>query len=123
MPRRNALERLLRSALPSLQRYLRHLIGPDHVDDISQDVLIIVCRQIRWLRRADLFRLQRERCARPRCAWCVLSTAAPAQRPINFSRVAPIAVRGAITERSRAGIADALPQSHSVNLFYDVFDS
>ena len=53
---RNALEQLLRSALPSLQRYLRHLMGPDHADDICQEVLIIVCRQIGWLRRADLFR-------------------------------------------------------------------
>jgi RNA polymerase sigma-70 factor (ECF subfamily) len=53
---RDALEQLLRSALPSLQRYLGHLIGPEHVDDISQDVLIVVCKQIRWLRRADLFR-------------------------------------------------------------------
>ena len=53
---RDALERLLRSALPSLQRYLGHLIGPDHVDDISQDVLIVVCKKIGWLQRADLFR-------------------------------------------------------------------
>jgi RNA polymerase sigma-70 factor, ECF subfamily len=53
---RDALERLLRSALPSLQRYLGHLIGPDHVDDISQDVLIVVCKKIGWLQRADFFR-------------------------------------------------------------------
>jgi RNA polymerase sigma-70 factor (ECF subfamily) len=53
---RDALESLLRSALPPLQRYLGHLIGPEHVDDISQDVLIVVCKKIGWLRRADLFR-------------------------------------------------------------------
>ena len=53
---RDALESLLRSALPPLQRYLAHLIGPDHVDDVSQDVLMVVCRKIGWLRRADLFR-------------------------------------------------------------------
>jgi RNA polymerase sigma-70 factor (ECF subfamily) len=53
---RDALERLLRSVLPSLQRYLGHVIGPEHVDDISQDVLIVVCQKIGWLRRADLFR-------------------------------------------------------------------
>ena len=53
---RDALESLLRSALPSLQRYLGKLIGPEHVDDISQEVLIVVCRKIGWLRRADMFR-------------------------------------------------------------------
>jgi RNA polymerase sigma-70 factor (ECF subfamily) len=53
---REALESLLRSALPSLQRYLGKLIGPEHVDDISQDVLMVVCKKIGWLRRADLFR-------------------------------------------------------------------
>jgi RNA polymerase sigma-70 factor (ECF subfamily) len=53
---REALESLLRSALPSLHRYLGKLIGPEHVDDISQDVLMVVCKKIGWLRRADLFR-------------------------------------------------------------------
>jgi RNA polymerase sigma-70 factor (ECF subfamily) len=53
---REALENLLRSPLPSLQRYLGKLIGPEHVDDISQDVLMVVCKKIGWLRRADLFR-------------------------------------------------------------------
>jgi len=53
---RDALEKLLSSALPSLRRYLRHLIGPQHSDDVTQEVLIIVCRKIGWLRQADLFR-------------------------------------------------------------------
>ena len=53
---RNALERLLRSVLPSLQRYLHHLIGSEHADDVTQEVLMIVCRKIGWLRQADTFR-------------------------------------------------------------------
>ncbi len=53
---RDALEKLLSSVLPSLRRYLRHLIGPQHSDDVTQEVLIIVCRKIGWLRQADLFR-------------------------------------------------------------------
>lgn len=53
---RDARERLLRSVLPSLRRYLRHVMGPEHADDVTQDVLMIVCRKIGWLRQPDMFR-------------------------------------------------------------------
>ena len=53
---RNALERLLRNVSPSLTRYLRHLVGDEHADDIAQEVFMIVCKKIVWLRRAELFR-------------------------------------------------------------------
>jgi RNA polymerase sigma-70 factor (ECF subfamily) len=53
---REALERLLRNVTPSLARYLRHLVGDEHADDVAQEVLIIVCKKIGWLRRAELFR-------------------------------------------------------------------
>lgn len=53
---RDALERLLRSVQPPLTRYVRGLVGPDHCNDIVQEVLITVCRKIPWLQKADLFR-------------------------------------------------------------------
>jgi RNA polymerase sigma-70 factor, ECF subfamily len=53
---RDALEWLLQNALPPLRRYLRHLVGDELADDIAQDVLMIVCKKIVWLRQAELFR-------------------------------------------------------------------
>jgi RNA polymerase sigma-70 factor (ECF subfamily) len=53
---RDALELLLRSVQPPLYRYVSGLVGPSHADDILQDVLIVICRKIGWLRTPDLFR-------------------------------------------------------------------
>ena len=53
---REALELLLRSVQPSLQRYLRGLVGPFHADDVLQDVLIVVARKLGWLEDPELFR-------------------------------------------------------------------
>lgn len=53
---REALELLLRSVQPALHRYIRGLIGPLHADDVTQEVLLIVCRKLWWLNSADLFR-------------------------------------------------------------------
>ena len=53
---REALESLLRSVQPALHRYLSGLVGPSDADDLLQDVLIVVCRKLIWLRTPELFR-------------------------------------------------------------------
>lgn len=53
---REALELLLRAVQPSLQRYLRGLVGTFHADDVLQDVLVIVARKLVWLDDPELFR-------------------------------------------------------------------
>jgi RNA polymerase sigma-70 factor (ECF subfamily) len=52
---REALELLLRSAQPSLHRYLMRLVGPSSADDVLQDVLIVVCRKLTWLEVPEFF--------------------------------------------------------------------
>jgi RNA polymerase sigma-70 factor, ECF subfamily len=47
---------LLRSVQPSLGRYLTGLVGPLHSDDVLQEVLIMICRKVAWLRTPELFR-------------------------------------------------------------------
>ena len=53
---REAIELLLRSVQPALSRYLRGLVGPQHADDLTQEVLLTVHRKIWWLTSAELFR-------------------------------------------------------------------
>ncbi len=53
---REALELLLRSVQPSLHRYVSGLVGASGADDVVQDVLILVCRKLRWLQDPELFR-------------------------------------------------------------------
>ncbi|HVS00756.1 MAG TPA: RNA polymerase sigma factor [Thermoanaerobaculia bacterium] len=53
---REALELLLGSVQPSLQRYLRTLVGPRDADDVLQDVLVLIYRKLGWLDRPELFR-------------------------------------------------------------------
>lgn len=53
---REALESLLRSVQPLLQRYLIRLVGATNADDVLQDVLVILCRKLVWLRDPDLLR-------------------------------------------------------------------
>ena len=53
---REAMELLLRSVQPSLQRFLRGLVGATDADDVVQEVLIQICRKLFWLRAPELFR-------------------------------------------------------------------
>ncbi len=53
---REALELLLRSVQPSLRRYLLGLVGPDDADDVMQDVLLLIYRNLAWLEAPELFR-------------------------------------------------------------------
>jgi RNA polymerase sigma-70 factor, ECF subfamily len=53
---REALELLLRSIQPSLHRYVCGLVGPSHVEDVLQEVLITICRKLKSLHVPELFR-------------------------------------------------------------------
>ena len=53
---REALEELLRSVQPTLHRYVRRLTGDSDADDVVQDVLVAIARNIAWLIEPRLFR-------------------------------------------------------------------
>ena len=53
---REALDRVLRSIQAPLFRYLRALVGDRALaEDVLQDVMLLVCRKLRWLREPALF--------------------------------------------------------------------
>ena len=53
---REALDRVLRRVQAALLRYLCALVG-DHAlaEDVLQDVMMLICRKLRWLREPVLF--------------------------------------------------------------------
>jgi DNA-directed RNA polymerase specialized sigma24 family protein len=51
-----ALEHFLRSIQDSLRRYIAGVVGPFDADDVLQDVFVIVCRKLKSLHTAELFR-------------------------------------------------------------------
>ena len=53
---REALELLLRSVQPALYRYVRRLTGDSDTDDVVQNVLVAIARNIVWLVEPRLFR-------------------------------------------------------------------
>jgi RNA polymerase sigma-70 factor (ECF subfamily) len=53
---RDALEQLLRSVQPSLQRFIAGIVGGGDADDVLQDVLILVARKLSWLSEPRVFR-------------------------------------------------------------------
>ena len=53
---RDALELLLRQVCPALRKYTAMLVGPQDADDVVQDGLIQICRNLYWLERPDRFR-------------------------------------------------------------------
>jgi RNA polymerase sigma-70 factor, ECF subfamily len=53
---RDALEALLRAVAPSLRRYVCGLVIGADADDVLQDVLVVICRKLVWLRSPELFR-------------------------------------------------------------------
>ena len=53
---RQALEQLLRSVRPTLHRYVRRLAGAADADDVVQDVLVSIARNVVWLIEPRLFR-------------------------------------------------------------------
>jgi len=53
---REALEALLRHVQPSLRRYLAGVVGASDADDVLQEVLLLIYRNLRWLEHPELFR-------------------------------------------------------------------
>ena len=53
---REALEQLLRSVQPSLRRYVRRLTTDADADDVVQNVLVAIARNVIWLVEPRLFR-------------------------------------------------------------------
>jgi RNA polymerase sigma-70 factor, ECF subfamily len=53
---REALELLLRGVRPALHRYLTRLAGPALAEDLTQEVLLTICRKLGALREPELFR-------------------------------------------------------------------
>jgi RNA polymerase sigma-70 factor, ECF subfamily len=53
---REALELLLRQVCPALRKYIAMLVGPQDADDVVQDGLIQICRNVYWLEHPDRFR-------------------------------------------------------------------
>ena len=53
---REALELLLRSVQPSLRRYVRRLTTDADADDVLQNVLVAIARNVIWLVEPRLFR-------------------------------------------------------------------
>ena len=53
---REALELLLRSVQPSLRRYVRRLTTGADADDVLQNVLVAIARNVTWLVEPRLFR-------------------------------------------------------------------
>ena len=53
---REALERLLRSVQPALHRYVRRVTGDADADDVVQDTLVSIARNVVWLVEPRLFR-------------------------------------------------------------------
>ncbi|HVG56798.1 MAG TPA: RNA polymerase sigma factor [Vicinamibacterales bacterium] len=53
---REALELLLRSVQPALYRYVRRVTGPADADDVLQDTLVSIARNVVWLVEPRLFR-------------------------------------------------------------------
>lgn len=53
---REALESLLREIQPRLYRYVRSLVPANEAEDVLQDVLLLICRNVASLHTPELFR-------------------------------------------------------------------
>ena len=53
---REALECLLRGIQAPLRRYVANVVGPSHADDVLQNALILICRNLKSLHAPELFR-------------------------------------------------------------------
>jgi RNA polymerase sigma-70 factor (ECF subfamily) len=52
---REALEDLLSSTQTKLLAYISRVVGSTAADDVLQDVLLQICRKLKWLRDPELF--------------------------------------------------------------------
>jgi len=108
---REALEALLRSAQPRLRKYLCGLVGAQQADDVLQEVLIEICRNVRCLRVPELF-----------WAWAFRIASRKALRHLKRERRRPeqaidsgsIEELQAITPQPSGLVLENLPQSNAV---------
>jgi RNA polymerase sigma-70 factor (ECF subfamily) len=53
---REALECVLGDVQGCLHRYISGIVGREHAEDVLQEVLLQICRNLKWLREPELFR-------------------------------------------------------------------
>ena len=53
---RDALESLLRDAQSDLLPYISRLVGAQGAEDVLQETLLQICRNLKWLRTPEVFR-------------------------------------------------------------------
>lgn len=88
---REALDFLLRQVQRPLFRCIRAIVGQrEMAEDVLQDVLVILCRQLVWLRQPPLFR-----------AWSYRIASREALRRLKLERRVPLTDDGDL-----AGLAD-----------------
>lgn len=81
---REALDALLRSVQGPLYRYVRDLVGDPHLaEDVLQDVFVLICRKLRWLREPKLFKPWAYRIASRRALRAVRGERRRAGRPMD----------------------------------------
>lgn len=51
---RDSIEMLLRELQSSLRPYVTGIVGPTSADDVLQETLIQICRDLKWLRNPEL---------------------------------------------------------------------
>ena len=100
---REALETLLRSVQPVLYRYLSSLVGPSDAEDVLQDVFIIICRKLAWLRIPEVFR-----------PWAYRIASRAAFRHLNKERRRPEQVQNESVSLEQLPVPDGRPSAESL---------
>lgn len=106
---REALESLLRSVQPVLYRYICGLVGPFHADDVLQDVLIVICRKLPWLRTPDVFR-----------HWAYRIASRAALRHLNKERARPEQVQDESVSLEQLPVPTVRPSAEMLEGLLDV---
>jgi len=78
---RESVEYLLLLMRPALARFVRGVVGPTDAEDVVQDVLVLIYRNLAWLRDPDLFR-----------PWAFRVASRAAFRHLKKARRAPVHV-------------------------------
>ncbi len=69
---RRALDALLQRVQAPLFRYIRGIVGEaDRAEDVVQDVFVLICRKLKWLREPRFFRAWAYRIASREALRCV----------------------------------------------------
>jgi RNA polymerase sigma-70 factor, ECF subfamily len=84
---RDAVEQLLLRVRPALARFVRGVVGLADAEDVVQDVLVLIYRNLVWLRDPDLFR-----------PWAFRIASRAAFRHLKKARRAPLHVAEDVLE-------------------------